>query len=147
MVEGKWLPPGADIGPALFLRREVFSLGRDARDDYAWQALAVHEGQPVGTGRIWWEEGAFHIGGICVLPDFRGRGFGDFLTRLLLFKAQEHYARQVILHAHPGVSPFFQRFGFLPCQGREGDGAIRHELPGQDIVLDHCAGCRKKNTL
>ncbi len=145
MVEGKWLPPGADIGPALFLRREVFSLDRDTKDDYAWQALAISVGQPVGTGRIWWEEGAFHIGTIGVLPDFRGCGFGDFLTRLLLFKAQEHYAGKVVLHARPEVAPFFSRYGFLPCDKQDQSGATRHELLGQNIMLDACAGCRKKN--
>lgn len=143
MVEGKWLPPGADIGPALFLRRDVFSKDRDLKDDYAWQALALHEGQPVGTGRIWWEEGAFHIGMIGVLKEFRGRGFGDFLTRLLLFKAQQHNAGKVILHAPPETAPFFQRYGFVPFDETDCNGAIRHELSGSDIILDACSACKK----
>ena len=145
MVEGKWLPPGADIEPALKLRREIFSLDRDTWDAYAWQALALSEGQPVGTGRIWWESGAFHIGAICVLPAFRGRGFGDFLTRLLLFKAQQHHAGKVVLHAHPGAAPFFRRYGFLPCGAQDQAGTIRHELAGQDIMLEACAGCGREN--
>ena len=145
MVEGKWLPPGADIEPALALRRAIFSLDRDHKDACAWQALAVSEGKHAGTGRIWWEGGAFHIGMICVLPDCRGRGLGDFLTRLLLFKAQQHNAVTVILHAPPEAAPFFQRYGFLPCGGPEPDGSIPHTLSGRDIVLDACAGCARKN--
>lgn len=143
MVEGKWLPPGADIGPALFLRREIFSLDRDSCDDCSWQALAVHEGQPVGTGRIWWEDGAFHIGMIGVLPAFRGRGFGDFLTRLLLFKAQQHNAGRVVLHTPPQAAPFFARYGFISSEETCCGGAVRLELNGQDIMLDACAGCKK----
>ncbi len=143
MVEGKWLPPGADIGPALFLRWEVFGANRDTKDDYAWQALALHEGQIVGAGRIWWEDGAFHIGMIGVLSGFRGLGFGDFLTRLLLFKAQQHNAVKVILHATPEAAPYFKRYGFAPSDETGCDGAIRLELNGQDIMLDACTGCKK----
>ena len=145
MVEGKWLPPGADIEPAIILRHEIFSSGRDEKDDYAWQALAISEAKPVGTGRIWWEDGAFHIGAVCVLPGFRNRGFGDFLIRLLLYKAQQHNAGNVVLHVQPEISAFFQRYGFIPCEGPDQDGAIRHELKGQDITLDACAGCKRKN--
>jgi len=147
MVEGKWLPPGADIEPVLFLRREIFSLGRDIRDAYAWQAIALHEGKPVGTGRIWWEDGAFYIGTIGVLSGYIGQGFGDLLTRLLLFKAQQHNASKIVLYAQPDVAPFFQRFGFIPCNEPDQDGAIRHELQGQDIMLDACQGCRRNNIL
>lgn len=143
MVEGKWLPPGADIGPALFLRREVFSMDRDSKDDYAWQVLALHEGQPVGTGRIWWEDGTFHIGMIGVLSGFRRRGFGDFLTRLLLFKAQQHNAGKVVLHTPMESVPFFARYGFAPSGEKGCDGAARLELSGQDIMLDACSGCKK----
>lgn len=147
MVEGKWLPPGADIEPAIILRQEIFAKGRDEKDDYSWQALALSEGKPVGAGRIWWEEGAFHIGFIGVLPDFRNRGFGDFLTRLLLFKAQQHNAVKVVLHARPETAPFFGRYGFIPYGEPEKDGTIRLELQGQDIMLDACAGCKAKGAL
>ena len=120
-------------------------MDRDVRDDYAWQALAIMEGKPVGTGRVWWEDGAFHIGMICILSDFRGYGFGDFLTRLLIFKAQQHNAGKVVLHALKEVAPFFLRYGFISCEEQDQDGAIRHELKGQDIMLDACTGCKKKN--
>ena len=142
MVEGKWLSPGADIGPALFLRREVLSLDRDSKDDYAWQVLALHEGQPVGTGRIWWEDGSFHIGMIGVLHGFRRRGFGDFLTRLLLFKAQQHNAGKVILHTPLEAAPFFYRYGFAPSEETDCDGNVCLTLSGQDIMLDACSGCK-----
>ena len=140
MVEGKWLPPGADIGPALALRREILHLGRDNHDDFAWQALALVEGKPVGTGRIWWQEGDFHIGAIGVLPEYRGYGFGDFLTRLLLYKAQTHSARQVLLHTPQDTAAFFERYGFLPCGEADADGSIPYALSERDLMLDGCKG-------
>ena len=142
MVEGKWLPPGADIEPALFLRRAVFAMDRDELDSLSWQALALLEGKPVGTGRIWWQDGAFMLGMIGVLPDYRGRGFGDFLVRLLLFKAQQHNAVKVALAAPPGAAAFFEKYGFTPCGVQDMDGNIRLELDGDSIILDSCAGCK-----
>ena len=127
MVEGKWLPPGADIAPALSLRREVLSLGRDAQDDFAFQALALCRGRAVGTGRIWWQEGDFYIGRLCVLPTARGQGYGDFLLRLLLLKAQQHHARRVLLLAPEGAAPFFQKYGFVP-QGEPAGEGLLHTL-------------------
>ena len=146
MVEGKWLPPGADIEPALFLRRAVFAMDRDSIDSLSWQALALWEGKPVGTGRIWWEDGAFMLGMIGVLPEMRNRGFGDFLVRLLLFKAQQHNAVKVALYAMPGMALFFQKYGFTVCDGSSADGSLRLELNGDSIILDSCAGCKHHST-
>lgn len=140
MVEGKWLPPGADIAPALALRREIFSLGPDEWDCLAWQALVLGEGKPVGAGRIRYADGAFSIGLIGVLPQFRGQGFGDFLTRLLLFKALNHSARLVTLLTPPETLPFFRRYGFTPSGEPQAQGLIPCVLEGQDILLDTCGG-------
>jgi ribosomal protein S18 acetylase RimI-like enzyme len=140
MVEGKWLPPGADIGPALFLRHEIFALGPDNMDAYAWQVLAINDGMPVATGRIWWEDGAFFIGMIGVLPAFRGQGFGDFTTRLLLFKAQQHNAVKVMLYAKKEAEPFFRRFGFEIVPGHEANGLSLLELNGGEILVRTCEG-------
>ena len=142
MVEGKWLPPGADIAPALFLRRAIFTMDRDDVDSLSWQALALWEGQPVGTGRIWWQDGAFMLGMIGVLPDFRGLGCGDFLIRLLLFKAQQHNAVRVALYAPAEAVPFFQKYGFVSCEHQDTEDNIRLELSGDSIILDSCKGCK-----
>lgn len=142
MVEGKWLPPGADIEPALFLRRTVIAMERDAIDSLSWQALALWEGQPVGTGRIWWQDGAFMLGLICVLPEYRGKGFGDFLIRLLLFKAQQHNAVKVALYAAPDTMPLFEKYGFTPTTDQDLPDSIRLELCGDSIILDSCASCK-----
>lgn len=143
MVEGRWLPPGKDIEPALALRREIFHLEKDETDALAWQALALMEGKPVGTGRIWWQDGAFHIGMIGVLEAYRCLGFGDFLTRLLLYKAQTHGASLVLLRTPPETAPFFERYGFSPCGKAEQDGALPYALKGSEIALDTCRGCRR----
>ncbi len=144
-MEGKWLPPGSDIEPALFLSHAIFNLDIDHIDPLAWQALALYEGTPVGTGRIWWEDGSFMLGFIGVLPKYRGRGFGDFLVRLLLFKAQQHNAVKIAMKASPVMTPFFQKYGFMPVDDQPTDGEQLLMLDGQSIVLDACLGCKRKD--
>ena len=99
MIQGKWFPTGSDVSQPLAIRRAVFGRGRDALDDWA-QQVAVYAGEePVGTARLWWRDGAFWLGDVGVLSDFRGMGYGDLLVRLLLFKALSHGAHFLRLEA------------------------------------------------
>ena len=112
MVEGKWFSQGADIAQPLAIRQAVIGIGRDALDAEAQQVVVYREGEPVGTARLWWQEGSFWLGDLCVLPQARGQGYGDLLTRLLLYKAMTHQARSVRLRCPAALTPFFARYGF-----------------------------------
>ena len=90
MIRGRLLPPGADIAQALRVRAAVFGQGAaDETDAQSWHALVYdrvdENGEPVGdacgAGRIWWQDGAFHIGRVAVMPDRRGLGLGDLIRR------------------------------------------------------------------
>ncbi len=146
MIQGKWFPPGSDLTDALSVRREVFSLGRDALDDESWSTVVYLDGAPAATGRLWWRDGAFRIGEIGVTEPLRGKKLGDLVLRLLLFKAQSHAAREVRLKAGPDVAGFFTRLGFRedPSLPEEG-GPAEMLLRGDEIRLDSCAACKKEN--
>lgn len=133
MIEGKWFAQGADIAQPLAVRAAALGMGRDETDDTAQQVVVYREGAPVGTARLWWAEGAFRLGGVCVLPQERGRGYGDLLVRLLLFKALTHGASLIALDCPANVEPFFRRYGFA---GENGQLSIRAE----DVHLSHCGG-------
>ena len=61
MVQGRWFPMGSDLSQPLAVRMAVFGTGRDALDDGA-QQVAVYDGeQPVGSARLWWQDGAFWL--------------------------------------------------------------------------------------
>ena len=107
MVQGKWFAPGTNPGAAADVRQEVFGFGQDALDSMSWNVLVYQDDVPAASGRIWWEDGAYRLGEIGVLPALRGRRLGDLTFRLLLFKAQEHFAREVRLAAPPEVTGFF----------------------------------------
>lgn len=109
MVQGKWFPMGSDLTLPVSLRHSVFGRGRDALDDQAWQVVVYQGDLPVGSARLWWEDGAFRLGDVGVLAAYRGQGFGDLLVRLLLFKALTHGAGLRPGSAHLPPSRLFLR--------------------------------------
>ena len=140
MVKGQWFPQGSDISVPLRLREAVFSRQRDSLDDVAQQVVVYQDDTPVGAARLWWADGAFHIGDIGVLPIERGKGFGDLLVRLLLYKALTHHALAVEVSAPADLSPFFARYGFAPAGNPTDSSPILMTLRGEDIALSHCNG-------
>ena len=107
MIEGKWFAPGTDLSQPLALRRLILNQEADALDPMAWNVVVYREGQPAATGRIWWQDGAFWIGSIAVLPAYRRQQLGDLTLRLLLFKAQSHSARRIRTLSPVALVPFF----------------------------------------
>lgn len=139
MIRGKWLAAGDDMSEALRLRRSALGRGRDALDDTARQAVALADGRAVGAARLWWADGAFWLGDVCVEEAQRGKGFGDLLARMLIFMALEHGARELRLVAPPSAAPFFARYGFAPVGPRGTDG-VEMLLPASRVTLSHCGG-------
>ena len=113
MIEGKWFVQNSDITQPLALREAVFARGRDALDAQAQQVVVYREGLPVGTGRLWWQDGGFFAGDIGVLPAQRGQGYGDLLVRLMLYKATTHHAQSLCVVCPADVCAFFARYGFV----------------------------------
>lgn len=142
MIEGKWFAPGADLTQPLAIRRQVLDYGADALDPMAWNVVVYREGEPAATGRIWWQDGAFWLGSIAVLPAWRGQQLGDLTLRLLLFKAQSHGARRIRVLSPAALTPFFTRLGFRP-EGEAANGMQPLLLLGEELCLDSCQGCRK----
>lgn len=143
MIDGKWLVSGSDLSDALEIRKSVFGITADPLDSESWNVIARTDELPVAAGRIRWFEDAFWLDHIGVLPEWRGKRMGDLILRLLLFKAQTHAARKVCAVCSPDVIGFFTRLGFRE-ESRDGD-AVLLSINGDDIDLDTCKGCLKKD--
>ena len=141
MIQGKWFPQGADLTDVLSVRGAVFARGLDDLDAEAQNTVVYLDGVPAAAGRLWWRDGSFWLGEIGVLPAYRGKRLGDLVLRLLLFKAQSHFAREVRLRTAPETEGFFARLGFREAL-REG-GLTEMLLPGDEIDLDTCKACKK----
>ncbi len=141
MVQGKWFAPGDDLTVLLPVRSSVFGRDGDDLDAVSWNVLVYQDGIPAATGRIWWEDGAFRIGDIGVESSLRGKRLGDLVLRLLLFKAQNHAAREVRLRCPRHVAGFFERLGL---KEESSDGStLEMMIPGDSIDLDNCKSCPK----
>ena len=142
MVQGKWFAPGSDLSDLIPVRSAVFGRGWEDLDKSSWNVLVYDDSVPAATGRIWWENGAFWLGGIGVLESFRHRKLGDLVLRLLLYKAQSHSAREVRLRCPTDLTGFFERLG-LQAQAGEHAGLVEMMIPGDLIDLDTCRNCPK----
>lgn len=138
MVQGRWFPMGSDIALPLSVREAVFGRGEDALDEMAQQVIVHDDGRAVGSARLWWADGAFRLGDVGVLEGERGRGFGDLLVRLLLFKALTHSAAVIRLECPPEVEGFFAKYGFLR-DGQTGN-TVQMYILGENVQLSHCGG-------
>ena len=143
MIQGKWFPQGSDLSDVLSVRESVFGRSADILDAQAWNTVVYQDCVPAATGRIHWEDDAFWLDGIGVLPAFRGRRLGDLTLRLLLFKAQSHFAKEVRLLSPPETEGFFTRLGLREAARRE--GLVELCIPGEEIDLDTCRACKKEN--
>ena len=141
MVQGKWLAPGEDLSLLLPVREAVFGRGTDVRDAESWNVLVLSDSVPAATGRIWWQDGAFWLGDLAVLEEYRRRHLGDLVLRLLLYKAQSHSAREVRLISPADLTGFFSRLGFLACFTEQGETEMM--ISGDRIDLDTCKSCPK----
>lgn len=142
MIQGKWLRPGDPLDLVLPLRQTIFQTGQDALDQECWNAVIFDDGEPAAIGRIWWQEGVYHLGLIGVDPQRRGKGLGDLVTRLLLFKAQQHAAREIALCCPEDVRGFFKPYGF-EVSSTQNDQCFM-TLDGAVLCLDSCQGCAHK---
>jgi predicted GNAT family N-acyltransferase len=106
---------------ALAIRRVVFVDEQggpideepDALDAAARHYLVESMGQPVGTARlVAWEEGVGKIGRVCLLPEVRGRGWGETLLAHLIADARSLGLRELVLDAQEQAVSFYQRLGF-----------------------------------
>ena len=126
---GSWAELGAEAGP---IRFEVFveeqkvpaEMELDEFDAVSCHALALADGQPVGTGRLL-PDG--HIGRMAVLAGWRGCGVGAALLQALIDEAGRRGVARLVLSAQTHALGFYARFGFVP----EGEVYEEAGLPHQ----------------
>ncbi len=118
MIYGRFATEKEDLEKVNEIARCVFEeeLGlaeADDRESFALSALVCAEGSvPAGAGRLLFDGERFVIAEVAVLPAYRGKGYGDFLVRLLIDRAMMSGARTISLDALSGTEGFFAQTGF-----------------------------------
>jgi predicted GNAT family N-acyltransferase len=125
-----------------FTPEEVF----DAQDERAWHLIVELDGAYVATGRLTLDgEGAWKLGKIAVLPEFRGQHIGDFVVRLLVDRALSMPKAPIYVIAQEQAAPFYERIGFVA----EGETFFYSRRPHKKMVFPEGAtlsGCCGKKS-
>ncbi|NBI79669.1 GNAT family N-acetyltransferase [Anaerotruncus colihominis] len=134
-MEIRFLNGRDDLSDAFFVRDEVFTKeqGFTIPDADAFDAISDHmivyiDGKPAATGRVYRDEhGAFHIGRIAVLKQYRGRQLGRLLMDRLEAAACEQGAEKIVLGAQLYAVPFYEKCGFTGTGERFFEEFCEHE--------------------
>ncbi len=133
-----------DLDAAFAVRRHVFideqgidpSIEWDGKDDAAVHAIAISGTETIGTGRFVdaGERGVVKIGRMAVLPEYRRRGVGATLLRVLEEEATARGAHRAMLHAQTYVSAFYVARGYTPEGERFEEAGIEHIAMWKDLL-------------
>ena len=99
-------------------------LEMDEMDERCLHALAFHEGQAIGTGRLL-PDG--HIGRMAVLKPWRGRGVGAALLGRLVEAARRRGDGEALLSAQVHALGFYRAHGFVPYGAVYEEAGIPHQ--------------------
>lgn len=103
------------IRQTVFVEEQGFKDEFDTIDNTAVHAVGFADGAPVATGRIFpaEEDGAYYLGRLAVLKDFRKGGTGSKMLAFLENEAAKRGASKIILHAQIQAQPFYEKNGYI----------------------------------
>ncbi|MCX6249315.1 MAG: GNAT family N-acetyltransferase [Bacteroidetes bacterium] len=105
---------------AFAIRRKVFveeegvdpNLEYDSNEETAHHYLLIIGEKPIATARWRETEKGIKLERFAVLPEFRNRGFGEIVLKVVL-KDVIPTGRLIYLHAQLRAVPFYERDGFV----------------------------------
>ncbi|PIE09640.1 MAG: drug:proton antiporter [Rhodobacterales bacterium] len=131
-----------DIATCQALRRAVFMDEQgvseadefDGLDDRATHLLALVDGRPVGTARLFVDGETGKIGRVCVLAEARGTGLGAALIKASL----DHFrtlpgVHRATLGAQTHALSFYEKLGFAAHGPEFDDAGIPHRQMSRDL--------------
>lgn len=131
----------------VFVEEQGFSEASefDAIDGPALHLLVEDGGTPVAAARIFREEGdgctaspcpgsVWHVGRICVLPDYRGAHLGAAILAEAEAEVRRRGGVRLELGAQVRASGFYERCGYTVCGDRYMDEFCPHVRMGKDLT-------------
>ncbi|WP_343786373.1 GNAT family N-acetyltransferase [Dokdonella soli] len=124
----------ADLADLRAVREQVFVIEQQVPVEHEWDALDEksrhvlardRDGRPIGTGRLTPEHG---IGRVAVLAEWRGKGVGEAIMRVLLEQARALHYPEIELHAQSHAVPFYAKLGFEPYGAEFDECGIAHRM-------------------
>lgn len=105
-------PEAKLIRQTVFVDEQGFKNEFDDTDNKAYHGVLTDNGEPVATGRLFTENGDYHIGRIAVMKPYRGKGLGREIVSLLESKISELGGGTAVLSAQTRVKGFYESMGY-----------------------------------
>lgn len=116
------------IRTKVFVDEQGFSLASE-NDDFDSRALHViisDDDVPCATGRLYFANGVWNIGRVCVLSEKRALHLGDLVMRSLLDQAVHYGASEIRVDAQRQAQGFYEKLGFAVCGPEHDDEGVPH---------------------
>lgn len=103
---------------AMTVRETVFVLEQGFRDEfdqidgYATHFVMYDGEKPVGVCRVFAQDGAYILGRLAVLKDYRGKKLGSRLVQAALEHVKSVGGRVMRLHSQCRAAGFYEKLGF-----------------------------------
>ena len=130
----KFVETESELEGAINVRMRVFVVEQqipvaeeiDDADATATHAIALYQGQIVGTGRLLYrDDGMVQIGRMAVDRQFRRQGIGGRILAFLEDEARAQGIGSCLLHAQEYVKAFYAGSGYV----ERGDLFLEAEIP------------------
>ena len=116
----------------------------DLFDKKSMQLVLKEDDLPVAAGSLYFDNGAYHIAHLCVLPELQRHYLGDMAIRILLVKAFRMDAAYVRCVASDDVRGFFEKYGFHPTGETDEMEVTPETLIMQSKCGHDCSVCANK---
>ena len=119
-LEVQWSKGKANTTDAFYVRAMVFMVEQGFKNEFddldakSWHVTIYDHGEPVGTGRVYQKDGAWHAGRIAVIENYRGKGVGRTIMPNLQAKVNELDATSIEQSAQLDKQGFYKRNGYKP---------------------------------
>ena len=123
MIQGKWILPGSpEFDTADNIMNTVFTEEINSYNDYLHKELDSMANHVIvldtdtkniaGYGRVTYDLENFVIDNFCVLKEYRGNFYGDFVVRMLVDKAIQCSADAIYCSVPSHLEGFLKSIGF-----------------------------------
>lgn len=117
----------------IFVIEQGFQNEFDELDPIALHVILYDEDIPCATGRLYEEDGVYHIGRICVDLAYRGHCLGTSIMELLEQRVRELQGDRVVLSAQQQAIGFYEKSGYHPVGEEYLDEHCPHQMMEKQI--------------
>ena len=104
-----------NIREEVFMREQGFSEEFDETDAKAVHILLFFGQKAIGTCRFFQSDGAWFIGRVAVLREFRGKGCGKILLQAAEREIVTRGGNRCCLHAQVRAMQFYEHCAYIAC--------------------------------